>query len=69
MLPALKYEGKGSLLKAGYVEIEGSKFKASRGKKSVRLYLKNQTKLHACNSSYSGGRDQEDCGLKSALGK
>jgi hypothetical protein len=24
---------------------------------------------HACNLSYSGGRDQEDCGLKPALGK
>jgi hypothetical protein len=24
---------------------------------------------HACNPSYSGGRDQEDCGLKPALGK
>jgi hypothetical protein len=22
--------------------------------------------IHACNPSYSGGRDQEDCGLKSA---
>jgi hypothetical protein len=24
---------------------------------------------HTCNSSYSGGRDQEDQGSKSALGK
>jgi hypothetical protein len=23
---------------------------------------------HACNASYSGGRDQEDCGLKPAWG-
>jgi hypothetical protein len=24
---------------------------------------------HTCGSSYSGGRDQEDCGLKPASGK
>jgi hypothetical protein len=24
---------------------------------------------HACNPRYSGGRDQEDCDLKPALGK
>jgi hypothetical protein len=23
---------------------------------------------HSCNPSYSGGRDQEDCGLKASLG-
>jgi hypothetical protein len=31
---------------------------------------KNQVLLpHAYNCSYSGGRDQEDCGLKTDLGK
>jgi hypothetical protein len=24
---------------------------------------------HICNPSYSGGRDQEDCGLRPALAK
>jgi hypothetical protein len=34
-------------------------------------FLKNgqQPMAHACNPSYSGGRDQEDCSLKPAWGK
>jgi hypothetical protein len=42
------------VLKHMYVEIKGKK------KRECALVV------HACNSSYSGGRDQENCSLKPA---
>jgi hypothetical protein len=38
----------------------------------LKIYVKNQAKMlvaHAYNPSYSGGRNQEDHGLKPAKGK
>jgi hypothetical protein len=33
----------------------------------LKYYIMSWTPVaHTCNPSYSGGRDQEDCGLKSA---
>jgi hypothetical protein len=33
------------------------------------MLLSQALEAHTCNSSYSGGKDQEDCGSKSAPGK
>jgi hypothetical protein len=47
-------------------------WKREKKKKSYYSIMKTKKQVlvaHACNSSYSGGTDQEDRGSKSALGK
>jgi hypothetical protein len=41
----------------------------SKRKKENRRQLKPAPMAHACNSSYSGGRDKEDCSSKPAQAK
>jgi hypothetical protein len=43
---------------------------SNNNKKKVKIQVLGQVLVaHACNPSYSGGRDQEDRGSKPTLGK
>jgi hypothetical protein len=35
----------------------------------LKVWLSQAPVAHTCNSSYSGGRDQKDCGSKPVQGK
>jgi hypothetical protein len=53
-------------------KLEALSSNPSAAKKKKMLYIREKYTFnwepvaHVCNPSYSGGRDQEDCGLKSA---
>jgi hypothetical protein len=35
-------------------------------KAKMEIKIRKKSQAHTCNPSYSGGRDQEDCGLNSS---